>query len=40
LLNTTQQPALSTLENRQTRENLFNAGWLRTQRVMKMIPAS
>ncbi|WP_445663649.1 peptidyl-dipeptidase Dcp [Enterobacter soli] len=32
LLNTTQQPALSTLENRQTRENLFNAGWLRTQK--------
>ncbi|MFT4292364.1 MAG: dipeptidyl carboxypeptidase II, partial [Enterobacter sp.] len=29
LLNTTQQPALSTLENLQTRENLFNAGWLR-----------
>lgn len=32
LLNTTQQPALSTLENRQTRENLFTAGWLRTQK--------
>lgn len=32
LLNTTQQPALSALENRQTRENLFNAGWLRTQK--------
>lgn len=32
LLNTTQQPALSALENRQTRENLFKAGWLRTQK--------
>jgi peptidyl-dipeptidase Dcp len=32
LLNTTQQPALSALENRQTRENLFNAGWVRTQK--------
>ncbi|MGK3226587.1 peptidyl-dipeptidase Dcp [Enterobacter soli] len=32
LLNTTQQPVLSALENRQTRENLFNAGWLRTQK--------
>ena len=32
LLNTTQQPALSLLRNRQTRENLFNAGWLRTQK--------
>lgn len=27
LLNTTQQPALSALRDRQTRENLFNAGW-------------
>lgn len=32
LLNTTQQPALQQLRNRQTRENLFNAGWLRTQK--------
>ena len=32
LLNTTQQPALSALRNRQTRENLFNAGWTRTQK--------
>jgi peptidyl-dipeptidase Dcp len=31
-LNTTQQPALSALRNRQTRENLFNAGWTRTQK--------
>jgi peptidyl-dipeptidase Dcp len=32
LLNTTQQPALSALTDRQTRENLFNAGWVRTQK--------
>ncbi|ELN9421372.1 peptidyl-dipeptidase Dcp [Enterobacter ludwigii] len=32
LLNTTQQPALSALRDRQTRENLFNAGWSRTQK--------
>ncbi|MFZ4251077.1 peptidyl-dipeptidase Dcp [Enterobacter ludwigii] len=32
LLNTTQQPALSALRYRQTRENLFNAGWTRTQK--------
>lgn len=32
LLNTTQQPALSALTNRQTRENLFKAGWERTQK--------
>lgn len=32
LLNTTQQPALAALRDRQTRENLFTAGWLRTQR--------
>ncbi|MCG5129909.1 peptidyl-dipeptidase Dcp [Enterobacter mori] len=32
LLNTTQQPALSALRNRQTRENLFNAGWTRNQK--------
>lgn len=32
LLNTTQQPALQQLRDRQTRENLFNAGWLRTQK--------
>ncbi|WP_152081007.1 peptidyl-dipeptidase Dcp [Enterobacter oligotrophicus] len=32
LLNTTQQPALSALRDRQTRENLFNAGWVRTQK--------
>ncbi len=31
LLNTTQQPALAALRDRQTRENLFTAGWLRTQ---------
>lgn len=30
LLNTTQQPALAALHDRQTRENLFNASWLRT----------
>lgn len=32
LLNTTQQPALAALSDRQTRENLFKAGWLRTQK--------
>ncbi|WP_312382422.1 peptidyl-dipeptidase Dcp [Atlantibacter subterraneus] len=32
LLNTTQQPALQTLENRHTREALFNAGWSRTEK--------
>ena len=32
LLNTTQQPALSALTDRQTRENLFKAGWTRTQK--------
>ncbi|YCI79931.1 peptidyl-dipeptidase Dcp [Enterobacteriaceae bacterium] len=32
LLNTTQQPALATLENRATREKLFNAAWERAQR--------
>ncbi|HFK5646245.1 TPA: peptidyl-dipeptidase Dcp [Enterobacter ludwigii] len=32
LLNTTQQPALSALRDRQTRVNLFNAGWSRTQK--------
>ncbi|WP_331706577.1 peptidyl-dipeptidase Dcp [Enterobacter ludwigii] len=32
LLNTTQQPALSALRDRQTRENFFNAGWTRTQK--------
>lgn len=32
LLNTTQQPALSALRDRQTRENLFNAGWTRSQK--------
>ena len=32
LLNTTQQPALSALRDRKTRENLFNAAWLRTQK--------
>nr|WP_318381787.1 peptidyl-dipeptidase Dcp [uncultured Enterobacter sp.] len=32
LLNTTQQPALAALRDRSTRENLFNAGWLRTER--------
>ncbi|WP_088237489.1 peptidyl-dipeptidase Dcp [Kosakonia oryzendophytica] len=31
LLNTTQQPALAALRDRQTRENLFMAGWLRTE---------
>lgn len=30
LLNTTQQPALAALRDRQTRENLFTASWLRT----------
>ena len=32
LLNTTQQPWLAALRNRQTREKLLIAGWLRTQR--------
>ena len=32
LLNTTQQPALAVLQDRQTRENLFMAGWNRTQK--------
>jgi peptidyl-dipeptidase Dcp len=32
LLNTTQQPALAVLQDRQTRENLFRAGWNRTQK--------
>lgn len=32
LLNTTQQPALSALRDRQTRENLFNAGWWRAEK--------
>jgi peptidyl-dipeptidase Dcp (EC 3.4.15.5). Metallo peptidase. MEROPS family M03A len=32
LLNTTQQPALASLRNRQTREALFSAAWLRTQK--------
>ncbi|WP_024548751.1 peptidyl-dipeptidase Dcp [Siccibacter turicensis] len=32
LLNTTQQPALATLDNRATREKLFNAAWERAQR--------
>lgn len=32
LLNTTQQPALAALSDRQTRENLFKAAWNRTQK--------
>lgn len=32
LLNTTQQPALSALRDRQTRENLFSAGWRRAEK--------
>lgn len=32
LLNTAQQPALSALRDRQTRENLFNAGWRRAEK--------
>ncbi|WP_436858574.1 peptidyl-dipeptidase Dcp [Citrobacter tructae] len=32
LLNTTQQPALASLRDRQTRENLFNAGWMRAEK--------
>ncbi|HHG8774102.1 TPA: peptidyl-dipeptidase Dcp [Raoultella planticola] len=32
LLNTTQQPALLSLRQRQTRENLFAAGWQRNQK--------
>lgn len=32
LLNFTQQPALAQLRDRQTRENLFNAGWLRNEK--------
>lgn len=31
LVNTTQQPALASLYHRDTREKLFNAGWLRNQ---------
>ncbi len=32
LLNTTQQPALQSLANRQTREDLFNAAWSRCEK--------
>lgn len=32
LLNTTQQPALSALRDRQTRKNLFNASWHRAEK--------
>jgi peptidyl-dipeptidase Dcp len=32
LLNFTQHPALAQLRDRQTRENLFNAGWLRNEK--------
>lgn len=32
LLNTTQQPALSALRDRQTRENLFSGGWRRAEK--------
>ncbi|MGL4727070.1 MAG: peptidyl-dipeptidase Dcp [Scandinavium sp.] len=32
LLNNTQQPALAQLRDRQTRQNLFNASWMRTQK--------
>lgn len=32
LLNNTQQPALAQLRDRQTRQNLFTASWLRTQK--------
>ncbi|MEG6214649.1 peptidyl-dipeptidase Dcp [Enterobacter quasihormaechei] len=32
LLNTTQQPALAALTQRETRKKLFNAGWERTQK--------
>lgn len=32
LLNTTQQPALATLRDRQTRENLFAASWTRAEK--------
>lgn len=32
LLNTTQQPALAALTQRETRKKLFNAGWKRTQK--------
>lgn len=32
LLNTTQQPALATLRDRQTRENLFAASWARAEK--------
>ena len=32
LQNTTQQPALQSLANRQTRQKLFDAGWTRTER--------
>jgi len=30
--NTTQQPALQSLSNRETRQNLFNASWARTEK--------
>lgn len=39
LLNTTQQPALATLRDRQTRENLFAASWTRAEKEMPTIPA-
>ena len=32
LLNSTQQPALAQLRDRQTRKNLFDAGWLRNEK--------
>ncbi len=32
LLNTTQQPALASLKDRQTREQLFNSSWLRSEK--------
>lgn len=32
LQNTTQQPALQSLQNRETRENLFEASWTRTEK--------
>ena len=32
LLNTTQQPTLAVLRDRQTRENLFNAAWTRAEK--------
>lgn len=39
LLNTTQQPALAALRDRQTRENLFTQAWTRAEKMMPTILA-